>query len=216
MREGCTNCVQARKPSPPTAAAPPPKTAARTSGWGRLAARRAPSASGEAKPSLEGRGDGRACRLDGGAGGCFRPAPLTCPPSFTISTGTETEEIGPERWEAAGWAPEERGAEGGAAGTGGGGGSVCALGETIRAPPSGTIEVLTGMPERNGFSKLSRTLWGRERAGLGPMLDTSIWGRLKTAPKASANSLAVWKRWVMSRLRARSNQVVKDSGRSGR
>jgi hypothetical protein len=41
-------------------------------------------------------------------------------------------------------------------------------------------------------------------------------GESSALPSSSANSLAVWKRWLMSRLRALSNQAVNEGGRSGR
>ena len=177
----------------------------------------APSASGEAKPSLEGRGEaGPAAGSTPEVRGAVSVRPA-CPGSFIISTGTEADETGPEGRETAGWAPEVRGAEGGGAGTGAGGGSVWASGATWRAPPVGTtLTPARGAPGRNGFSKLSRTLWGRLSAGLGPMPDISMLGSLKTALKASANSLAVWKRLRDVAVERAANQVVNAVGRSGR
>ena len=63
-----------------------------------------------------------------------------------------------------------------------------------------------GAPGRKGFSRPSSANLGRLSAGLGPMAEISSRSLVKTAENASANSLADWKRWVMSRSSALSNQ----------
>ncbi len=111
----------------------------------------------------------------------------------------------------------------------GGGGSVTASGATARLPPLGTTLTcwgggVSGAPgldgpgpglERNGFSSASfdKSL---SRAGVETMVEISGFSLSKTAANFSANSLADWKRLLMSRSSALSNQAVNASGRSGR
>src|SRR6185437_16490958 len=131
-------------------------------------ARFAPSASGAAKPSLEGRGEGG-------------PAVSSAPPD------------GPERGPLGGFGTDVRGG-GGSVTASGATARLPPLGTTLTCWGGG----VSGAPgfdgpcpglERNGFSSASFDK-SRSRAGVETMVEISGFSLLKTAANFSANSLA--------------------------